>query len=479
MASAAIGLTVVLLPGCSSDPPKSDPSFCAASRAATKGCQEPSACDEILTASCGQLGEVLTSASLDAARDCLQSGVCGPASCVSRSARSATPSNSHMTLAANFCQFCAPDLANCEADFYGRASRLPGQLVLPYAPSVARAVDEACTTGAGCRATFSTCAIDTIAATVGSAVPADVAECVLQAFTVDEGESSGPGGGAAVATCTPDNCAGCCRDDVCQAGESPNACGTGGVACEVCSGQAACTPDGCKEPCTPDNCKGCCDGDTCLAGTDDGACGAGGAACSACEGSRVCADNTCIDASCQANCASGCCSASGCEPGTTATACGSGAGACVACGTGRTCTNHACVLSPTSLWDFYVSFAVIPEKSRSNNPWDAFGGLPDVFLTAISSEGTTSHSGTTSTKDDTLYPFWAETPLTGIKASELLSNLAFEVTDYDVTDPNDYIGGCKIPLTAEQFDGSLQNFTCPLGTRGVVAELYYRINPHP
>ena len=63
--------------------------------------------------------------------------------------------------------------------------------------------------------------------------------------------------------------------------------------------------------------------------------------------------------------------------------------------------------------------------------------------------------------NDTTLPFWAETPVKGVKASELLANTSIEIWDYDTLDPNDYIGGCALPLTPAVFDGSLQNYVVP------------------
>jgi hypothetical protein len=145
----------------------------------------------------------------------------------------------------------------------------------------------------------------------------------------------------------------------------------------------------------------------------------------------VCSNHTCIDGSCQATCTNGCCSAAGCQPGTAANACGTGGEGCVDCGVGRTCLAAACQLDRTSLWDVYISFAVVPDKNKSGSSWDVLGGAPDPYLIVYTSEGTSSHSGQTSVLTDTTFPFWAETPVTGVKASELLANTSIEVCDSD------------------------------------------------
>mgnify|MGYP005855530903 CR=1 FL=1 len=344
-AGLACAAVLSVLSGCTSDPPANAPTdFCGVAKASGKTCQEPTSCDDALTASCRELDKVVSEATMTAARDCLESGVCGPASCLSRAQKGAAPTSAHATLAANFCTFCAPNVADCEAQFYKSTSKLPGPLVLPYAPDVVKAVDDACTGVEGCQANFARCATQTIEEVVGAALDPELADCVVSGFRRDDGRT-GPGGGAQVATCTPENCNGCCRDDRCEEGTTEAACGAGGGGCEVCGGNQACTGGKCKEPCGPNNCPGCCDGDLCVPGTAKDKCGGEGEACTACTGSFICSNKTCIDGSCQATCTSGCCTAAGCQPGNTASACGIGGEACVDCGPGRTCQSGACAPS--------------------------------------------------------------------------------------------------------------------------------------
>ncbi len=485
-AAVALGVAafcfVAVVPGCgSSDAPSPDASFCGTSQSSLGTCPPPmdgSSCDATLTTSCASLVAVLSPSALTRASDCLESGICGVTACLTRTQKNVEPTEAHRALAASFCASCAPDVADCEAQFYARSSKLPGQLLLPYAEPVVQAVEAACTGTRACRSSFVGCATETIASEVAAAVDVSIADCVSTAFQRDDTGGTGPNGTVQVARCTAANCPGCCRDDRCEEGKSTSACGKAGEACETCSGIASCTDGACKEPCSENNCTGCCDGDTCVAGGAKDECGTGGAACSACAGALVCSKGTCIDGSCRANCTNGCCSATGCQTGTARNACGKGGEACVDCGAGRTCSSGACVLDRTSLWDFYVSFAEIPEKSRSNNPWDAFNGLPDPYLLAFASEGAATASGKTTAPADTLVPIWMETPLTKVKASTFLENLSFEIWDEDTLDPDDYIGGCKLPITVDKFDGSLQTFTCGPGpTRGVSVTLWYRIRP--
>jgi hypothetical protein len=479
IASVAALLACSVLGGCSSSstaaPPKD---FCGDAKSAGTTCKDPTACDTQLATDCKALDATLAPTTVSAAKDCLESGICGVATCVSRAQNSAIATAAHKTLADDYCMFCAPTLADCAANFYKRGSKSAGLAVLPYSEEIAKAVDDACTGQAGCQAKFTTCARDVIASTVAAKVDPATADCIVQGFAQDDAQAPvGPDGKPAVVTCTPSNCTGCCRDDKCEKGDASDTCGTGAKACEICSPTSKCTSGVCKEPCGPNTCRGCCDGDTCVPGTASTGCGDQGAACTKCAAALVCSNRTCIDGSCQATCTNGCCSATGCEPGTAANACGAGGEGCIDCGVGRTCQAAACQLDRTSLWDVYISFAVVPDTNKSGSSWDVLGGAPDPYLNVFTSEGMSSHSGQTSTLTDTTFPFWAETPVKGVAASELLANTSIEIWDSDV-DFDDYIGGCPLPLTPAIFDGSLQSVDCPATASGVAVTVYYRINPH-
>jgi len=479
--AAVVAATALLIFGCKTDPPPAtEADFCGAAKSAS--CKEPSECDDAVVAGCATLDAALSPSLLVAARDCLESKVCGVASCLSRARASAWPTPEHAALATSYCTFCAPDVPDCEYWFYDKKSKLPGGLVLPFSGAVAAAVEAECTSDSDqCRGRFASCASETIARVVGESLDPMLADCVLAAFRGESG-TTGPGGAPTITTCTPENCNGCCRDDKCEPGDLEEACGRRGKACQICYGEQRCTNGTCKEPCGPNNCAGCCDGDVCRTGEETGACGADGAACKDCkeEGSTfVCSNKQCIDGSCKATCANGCCAGERCEPGTAANACGRGGEGCVDCGFGRLCnaTTRSCTIDPNALWDFYVSFAVLPETTVDGSSWDVLGGLPDPYLVAYSSEGSSMHSGETQVQNDTTFPFWAETPLRGVKASELLNFLAFDVWDSDV-DFDDLIGGCQIPVKPEHFDGSLRDYTCPPTPRAGEVKLYYRIRPH-
>lgn len=463
LALAVVLFGCVLASACKSGG-EDEPTYCESAKASYRTCEGSSGCDLTLAAGCGTLGKALSAATLTAVQNCLESGICGNAGCLTRAQKAVAPTQAHLDLAAAYCSECVPGLEGCGDDFYAPSGRLPGLLVLPYSESVAVAIKDACTTGERCQSTFTNCALDTIAQVVGSALGTNVANCAIDAFQSDDEGTVGPRTGPETTTCTTDNCKGCCKDDNCLDGATEAACGIAGAACETCSGMQACTAGKCKEPCGPTNCAGCCDGNTCVDGTVADKCGRAGEACTACSrrgASYICSKNQCIDGSCNATCTTGCCTWWGCQPGNLPTACGSGGQACVDCGYGNTCGSaKTCVLDVNSTWDFVVASASLPGSKKSGSAWDVFGGAPDPYLVGYSSTGQASHRGETSKKDDTHSPVWNETVLKSISASELLGNLSFEIWDDDGVG-DDYVGGCAIKVDASTFDGALHTQTCP------------------
>ncbi|MDB4946512.1 MAG: putative lipoprotein [Labilithrix sp.] len=479
VASSVLVATALLIGGCSSDPAAPPADFCGVARSSNLSCAEPTDCDATFGTTCASLPKVLSGSAMTAAKDCLDSGVCGVASCLSRSAKGAVPGAAHAQLAADFCAVCAPTLEGCEANFYKRAAKGAGLLVLPYSDAIIAEIDASCTAEPGCQAKFQVCAAGVVEESLGADVDAETARCLVDGFNQDTTETPlGPDGKPLVVTCTPANCDGCCREDKCETGDVVTGCGAGAAACEICSGAQECLAGKCKEPCGPNNCAGCCDGDTCVDGTTTALCGERGGACTKCTGTFTCSNHACVDSSCVATCTSGCCTAAGCQTGNTVAACGTGGEACIACGAGRTCNSASCTLDTTSLWDVYISFAVLPNVDKKGATWDLLKGAPDPYLFVFTSQGAVSHSGVTTTKTDSTVPFWAETPVKSVKASELLENLSIEIWDYDETNNDDFIGGCKIPLTASQFDGSLQEVDCAASASGVPVTVDYRINAH-
>lgn len=115
----------------------------------------------------------------------------------------------------------------------------------------------------------------------------------------DAGEPAdgGPIADAGPAGCDEVSCsAGCCWRGACLLPEvqSVAACGVSGGACKTCDGGVACVSGQCVPPCGPENCSGCCIDNVCHPGTVASACGAGGGSCTCCGYSRECFANACV-----------------------------------------------------------------------------------------------------------------------------------------------------------------------------------------
>ena len=140
-------------------------------------------------------------------------------------------------------------------------------------------------------------------------------------------------------TCKCDT--GCCGDGLCLPGTSPDACGTNGEACQVCTDPDRCNDGVCScipypDPCEKRECgkvpNGCGGSVTC--GPNDGACPVG----ETCEfDSGMCF--------CGPDC-KGCCSKDTCQPGNTNDFCGTAGETCVTCTGFDACIDGDCVCVP-------------------------------------------------------------------------------------------------------------------------------------
>ncbi len=469
-------LGVLLVSACSAeqDEPPTVETLCSTMQLARENCQGD--CEDILLADCEKVARALHPAALATAMNCFASGACSGV-CLGKALASLPPTEGQGALARTYCATCAPGQADCASRFYersaGSSSAGPGTQILPFADDVTRGVASECAAKEGCQIGFSSCALGITQNQLERTLGARTSECLLTGFK-GGGPRATPDGGAIILKCTPQNCRGCCRDDLCLAGGDKEACGKGGKSCETCPGSATCEAAACKVPCGPDNCPGCCESGVCQTGTTSAACGQGGRPCSKCGVQLACTDRRCVDVSCKATCA-GCCAAFGCQAGTLATACGKSGNACVDCGRGRTCSVGGCVLDEGALFDVEMVSAQLPATNKTGAAWDPFSGLPDPWVSGFSTLGSSSHSGSTDFYlVDTLFPVWSTVVLTGVPARELLSSFSVEVWDDDY-DFDDYVGGCVIKLDAGMFDGALKTARCPATPSGVEFTLNFRL----
>lgn len=211
----------------------------------------------------------------------------------------------------------------------------------------------ACTGSATCTAaTCAGCCVGDVclAGTANTACGGSAAACENCSASGDICTAAMTSGGVCSALCGPDNCTGCCQDNVCVAGSLATACGVNGGQCGTCGAAQTCTAGVCvgASKCTAKNCAGCCVGDTCMSGSADGDCGTGGAACTSCSAlGDVCSKGACAEPPCgPSNCA-GCCQAGVCQTGTSDVVCGTAGVACQNCDTlAEVCKTGACAAAP-------------------------------------------------------------------------------------------------------------------------------------
>lgn len=475
-ATLSVGLVALVAAACSAEEiVEKTPvdAFCEAMGGVAAKCQ--GGCEDTLRRDCGGVAENLTQAAMQRATDCFLSGRCADV-CLSKALVDLPRTSAKDAIRDAYCGTCAKGQSDCQASFFSPQTPSsqggPGAPLLPYADTASSRVVAECASVEGCQLGFSACALDATKRGM-QRLSSESAECLVRGL-FEEGETKrAPDGGAIVVTCTPGNCPGCCRDDLCLAGTGKDACGKGGGTCETCSGTATCEASACKVPCGPDTCAGCCAGNTCVEGNEKAACGKAGLACTACGSSFVCSEGSCVDTSCKATCA-GCCAGSTCLGGTSGSACGKAGNACVDCGKGRTCSATGCALDTNALFDVVLQSAVVPVLNKQGAAWDPFGGLPDPYGKAFSSLGAASHSGTTRLLTDTAAPQWAETILRDVPARELLNSFSLELWDDDY-DSDDVIGGCAVRLDAAMFDGSLRTARCAATPSGVELQVTFRL----
>jgi len=288
---------------CSSKSKSSEPTLCELAPGPKDDdggatCTELTDCDTTLTGACGTLNSVLSTSILDAARGCLESGVCGLSVCLRSAGKGGVASSAHQALADAFCASCDAEAnrEKCISVFLtpGRAS--VGGVTLAYNDAVVNEIRAQCTGKDGCKDAFNECASETAANTVGKRIDAKAAECVKEALSREQSAgAAGPTGSPVLQTC--DKCkakGGCCNSlNECVKGDSNDACGANGDACQQCVGDLQCINAACTRKCD-DSWSGCCQGDIRASGTSTTACGKNGEACKVCDERQSCVDRQCL-----------------------------------------------------------------------------------------------------------------------------------------------------------------------------------------
>lgn len=253
-------------------------------------------------------------------------------------------------------------------------------------------------------------------------------------------------------SCNADKCAGCCLpDSTCAvtASQTGSQCGADGLACTSCA-SGICEQGVCVEACSPETCSGCCNGPTindCLEiGNDQSAlaCGSEGMACAACGGNATCTQGSCVDTTCNLDCPDGCCDGATCRDGDVNNLCGTGGEACFSCGMDQTCSSGLCVVDPDSLWNFVIVSYDVPTTDADGDPWDAGGGAPDVYINVTLGVDTAAPvtGATTPVKNQftqQLSPPNGEIVISNVAAAKILDSILLDVNDDDAFIDDDMI----------------------------------------
>ncbi len=257
--------------------------------------------------------------------------------------------------------------------------------------------------------------------------------------------------------CGPENCDGCCDGDTCLDGDAEDQCGRGGAQCNTCPSDATCDAGICNLSCA-DSCDGCCDGETCveLDTLSDQSCGTGGAVCETCGSGFECIDGECLSTACIATC-DGCCDGSECLGGGSEDACGSDGMSCQQCGLHTVCEASGCVPDPMALWDIVIHDGVIALTDVDGYAWDSFNGLPDPYVTVE----VVGMYGETDYVDDTVFPTWEQTVLTGVTTVQLQGDVQFSVVDSDIGFDTT-LATCTVSIEDDMFGDSF-SLTCSDG----------------
>ena len=259
-------------------------------------------------------------------------------------------------------------------------------------------------------------------------------------------------------SCSPNNCAnGCCQDGECKDGTSAMLCGTGGEECSECEGETRCTAN---QKC--ESCNGCwTSNDVCKDGDTSDFCGTGGNACTSCDSDEKCEGGQCIEKTCSEMCSNGCCDGAACRSGTSDTACGDNGASCKECGDGYECDfTQECDLDRSSRWDAIAIDGEVPKSDQNSVFFDSRGNPPDPYIKVKVEGATETHEKQSDVVDNDTTPYWHDTTVTDVLASDLMRNnkITFTVMDEDpwYAGGDDEIAKCVGNFEESHFNGWVQ-----------------------
>lgn len=181
--SSALGFVVALLTACNGDDGGQTPAqrYCAAVETQQTTCGAASACDEAILGDCSSVTALLNDAYVDESANCVEAG--GSAlGCLVESRAAVAPSSAHQAFASAFCQNCGLGISGCEETLFDTAESdvaIAGKIILPLGDALVGKLQDECTSGLTCLATFSTCAQGVLAE---QAIPTETLQCVLDGW---------------------------------------------------------------------------------------------------------------------------------------------------------------------------------------------------------------------------------------------------------------------------------------------------------
>jgi hypothetical protein len=163
--------------------------YCAAVETQQTMCGTASTCDEAILTDCGSVTALLNDAYVDESANCVEAG--GTAlGCLVESRAAVAPSSAHQAFASAFCSNCGLGISGCEETLFDTAESdlaIAGAIILPLGDSLVGKLQEECTSGLTCLATFSTCAQGVLAQ---EAIPTETLTCVLDGWISGDPEAA-------------------------------------------------------------------------------------------------------------------------------------------------------------------------------------------------------------------------------------------------------------------------------------------------
>jgi hypothetical protein len=178
--------------GCSTeDSPTPAQRFCNAVAIQTESCGMGSPCDEALVTDCAGVAGLFNDSLLTAATSCVEDGG-NPLGCVVDARDAVQPSAAHDAFASAFCSECALGVSGCEETLFGSGDdddlAVAGAVITPLGDALVTELQNECTSGFTCLATFSSCAQEVLAR---QALPTETATCIVEQLVSGEGSAGG------------------------------------------------------------------------------------------------------------------------------------------------------------------------------------------------------------------------------------------------------------------------------------------------